>query len=73
MDLQMPKMNGFELTEKIRAEENYEKKKRIPIIAFTADATQNTIKKCYESGMDDYVIKPAETKTLIQKIKKYIF
>jgi PAS domain S-box-containing protein len=73
MDLQMPKMNGFELTEKIRAEEKHEKKKRVPIIAFTADATQNAIKKCYESGMDDYVIKPTETENLIQKIEKYIF
>lgn len=67
MDLYMPEMDGFELTEKIRAIDN-EKFKTIPIIALTAAATVNEINKCFKAGMNDYIIKPFKKEELISKI-----
>ncbi len=67
LDLHMPNIDGYELSQKIRALSE-EKKRKIPIIALTAAATINEIKKCFESGMNDYVIKPFKKEELITKI-----
>ncbi|RLD66053.1 MAG: hypothetical protein DRI95_07415 [Bacteroidetes bacterium] len=65
MDLHMPGMDGYELTERIR---NNDKTKTIPIIALTAAATLNEINKCFDVGMNDYIIKPFNKEELISKI-----
>ncbi len=67
MDLYMPEIDGFELTKKIRNLEN-EYFKKIPIIALTAAATVNEINKCFDAGMNDYLIKPFNKEDLISKI-----
>ncbi len=64
MDLQMPEMNGFEATEYIRKT----MKSKIPIIALTADVTTADVSKCKEFGMDDYISKPINEKSLYNKI-----
>jgi len=57
MDVQMPKMNGFDATVAIR---EHERKLQIytPIIAMTAHAMQGDRERCFTAGMDDYVSKP---------------
>lgn len=67
MDLHMPEMDGYELTERIRTNAN-EKIKNTPIIALTAAATLNEINKCFDAGMNDYIIKPFKKEDLISKI-----
>ncbi len=67
MDLHMPEMDGYELTEKIRKNNN-EKIKNTPIIALTAAATLKEINKCFDAGMNDYIIKPFKREDLISKI-----
>ncbi|MEX2363876.1 MAG: ATP-binding protein, partial [Balneolaceae bacterium] len=57
MDLQMPLMDGYEATEKIRMLEDPSKRK-IPIIALTAAALKEIREKVYASGMNDFVTKP---------------
>ncbi|MCB9331849.1 MAG: response regulator [Lewinellaceae bacterium] len=52
MDVQMPVMNGYEATEKIRALDHG--KARIPIIAMTANVLKDEVERCYEAGMDDF-------------------
>ena len=64
MDLQMPKMNGFEATEYIRNTMN----SKIPIIALTADVTTVDLSKCKAVGMNDYISKPVDERLLYSKI-----
>jgi len=66
MDMQMPKMNGFETTEKII--EIY-KNNRPKIIAITANAIEGDREKCLEVGMDDYMSKPVSIEKIQNKIK----
>nr|WP_294790938.1 PAS domain S-box protein [uncultured Mucilaginibacter sp.] len=66
MDLQMPLMNGFEATEKIR-EFNTE----VPIIALTADAMPETYDKAIACGMNDYLTKPFVPDTFFNKVSYY--
>jgi len=71
MDVQMPKVDGFEATRQIRKMEEISGI-RIPIIAMTAHAMKGDKEKCLESGMDYYITKPVDSKELIELIQKII-
>lgn len=58
MDIYMPGMDGIEATEKIRESEGRLNKRRAKIIAITANESDESVKRCYDSGMDDYLVKP---------------
>jgi signal transduction histidine kinase/CheY-like chemotaxis protein len=64
MDCQMPVVDGFEATKIIREHEKSNNKKRIPIVALTANALETDRKACFEAGMDDFVIKPIRLRML---------
>lgn len=68
MDMQMPVMNGFEATEKIRELTEY---KDTPVIALTAFAMKGDREKCLEAGATDYIPKPIDSKEFIEKVKYY--
>ncbi|HSP88113.1 MAG TPA: response regulator [Ignavibacteriaceae bacterium] len=68
MDMQMPVMNGFEATEKIRQLPEY---KDTPIIALTAFAMKGDREKCLEAGATDYIPKPIDSTEFIEKVKYY--
>jgi CheY-like chemotaxis protein/signal transduction histidine kinase len=68
MDMQMPVMNGFEATEKIRQLDEY---KETPIIALTAFAMKGDREKCLEAGATDYIPKPIDSHEFIEKVKYY--
>lgn len=70
MDIQMPVMDGETATRKIR---EIEKKTggHIPIIALTAHAMKGDREKYLASGMDDYIPKPIQKKTLLEKLRQY--
>ena len=70
MDCQMPIMDGFEATNCIRKKE-FNGKKRIPIIAMTANAMEGDREHCLESGMDDYISKPINKEILAEVLKKW--
>lgn len=69
MDCQMPEMDGFEATRRIRAGEAGEKYESIPIIALTANAMKGDREICRQAGMDDYLSKPFNAHDLIEKIE----
>jgi PAS domain S-box-containing protein len=68
MDLQMPVMDGFEASQKIRRLNG--KKGKIPIIALTASALKEIEEQVYSSGMDDFVVKPFNPEELYRKLEK---
>ncbi len=68
MDIRMPEMNGIDATIKIR---NLKSTKHTPVIALTADATNQDYSKCMESGMDDYITKPIDFLKLKKVLEKW--
>ena len=75
MDIQMPKMNGYQATRAIRAMSTQRDKgwiESLPIVAMTANAFEEDKKEAYESGMNDHVAKPIEVDILKRTIAKYM-
>jgi len=70
MDCNMPIMDGWQATEKIRQTEG--PNKMTPIIAVTANAMKGDREKCIASGMDDYISKPVERKRLQEVLGKLV-
>jgi two-component system sensor histidine kinase/response regulator len=68
MDVQMPEMDGFEATAKIRELEE-KKGAHTPIIAMTAHAMKGDRERCLDAGMDDYVPKPISSEALLNAIR----
>jgi PAS domain S-box-containing protein len=71
MDVQMPKIGGFEATASIREKEK-KTGSHIPIIAMTAHAMKGDRERCLEAGMDDYIAKPLKAEELIKTIDRVI-
>lgn len=69
MDCQMPEMDGFEATKRIRSGEAGAKYVDIPIIALTANAMKGDKERCVSAGMDDYLSKPFDAEDLIEKVE----
>lgn len=71
MDIQMPVMNGYEASKAIRAS-GREDLKIIPIVAMTADAFADDIRKSKEAGMNDHISKPVDIERLEAALRKWI-
>ena len=74
MDCEMPEMDGFEATRKIRqlASTSHSNLRGLPIVALTAQAIKGDQERCLAAGMDDYVMKPVNRQELIQTILKQL-
>lgn len=69
MDVQMPLMDGFETTRRIRQWEQG-RRARVPVVAMTAYAGKDDRRKCIEAGMDDYLAKPIKIQELTRIIEE---
>jgi response regulator RpfG family c-di-GMP phosphodiesterase len=69
-DCHMPQMDGFALTEAIRASEP--SGRRLPIIAITANTMQGEARRCLQGGMDDYLSKPLRLQVLASMLQKWL-
>ncbi|MBN2723425.1 MAG: PAS domain S-box protein [Deltaproteobacteria bacterium] len=72
MDVQMPKMDGFEATRMIRESSIRSMNNSIPIIAMTAHALPSDRERCIRAGMDDYISKPLNPKALEKLLQKWM-
>jgi two-component system, sensor histidine kinase and response regulator len=72
MDCQMPDMDGFEATEKLREQENNTSSKHLPIVAMTASLMDGDRKRCLSIGMDDFLSKPIDLIELRAALEKWI-
>jgi signal transduction histidine kinase len=71
MDCQMPNLDGYETTRRIRAGDVGEVFRLIPIAALTANAMDSERKKCLDAGMNEYLTKPINTHALKSILVKY--
>jgi signal transduction histidine kinase/CheY-like chemotaxis protein len=71
-DCNMPEMNGYELTRRIRELEATNGDRRIPIIACTANALGGEAEICFAAGMDDYLAKPVQLTELSKKLDHWL-
>jgi len=72
MDVQMPEMDGYEATRKIREIEQGTAREPVPIVAMTANVFREDIEKCLSAGMNDHLGKPLEMNELLKKLRKYL-
>ena len=73
MDLQMPRLTGFDATRAIRKQEQeQERGGHIPIIALTANAFTEDVERCVDAGMDDFLSKPIDFNKSLQMIEKIL-
>lgn len=67
LDLNMPKINGAEVLQKIRSQEST---RRIPVVVLTSSREDSDLRKCYDLGVNSYIVKPVEftdfTRTISQ-------
>ena len=72
MDCQMPVMDGFEATRRIRRREAEEARRRVPIIAFTAGVFAQDRQNCVDAGMDDFLSKPVNAAALQEMLARWL-
>jgi len=68
-DMNMPYMDGIEPTKHLRADDSW---KDLPILMVTTEADDDERKKAYETGVDDYLVKPANAEQISDSIKKIL-
>ena len=71
MDLRMPVLDGYGATKEIRKLDRVDAKS-IPIIAMTADAFSDDVKRCYEVGMNGHIAKPVDPKKMLQTVLEMV-
>jgi PAS domain S-box-containing protein len=71
MDCQMPELDGYETTQRIRTSKTLPRTS-LPIIAMTANAISGDRERCIESGMNDYISKPVKAHELFSILKQWL-
>jgi len=67
LDLKLPKVNGFEVLEQVRADENL---KMIPVVVLTSSREERDLVKSYKLGVNAYVVKPVDFHQFVNAVKE---
>jgi CheY-like chemotaxis protein len=67
LDLKLPKLNGFEVLEQVRADENL---KMIPVVVLTSSQEERDLVKSYTLGVNGYVVKPVDFHQFVNAVKE---
>ncbi len=67
LDLKMPKMNGIQVLQQIKADENL---KTIPVVILTSSRESNDLQTCYQLGVNAYVVKPVKFEDFMEAVKE---
>lgn len=70
LDIQMPKMNGMEVLEKIKTDP---RTRSMPVVMLTSSKEHPDIQKCYELGANSYIVKPVNFESFAEAIKNLGF
>ena len=68
-DINMPDINGLELVKFVRESEHL---RDIPVIIVSTEGKDSDIKRGFEAGANDYIVKPFNTDELVKVVKKYL-
>lgn len=69
MDVQLPKIDGYEATRRIKSDERFS---AIPVLALTAHSMKGDRTKALEAGCDDYITKPVDIDVLLRRIEEVL-
>lgn len=69
MDISIPKIDGWEATQRLKSDEST---KEIPIIALTAHALEEDRQKALQAGCDGYLAKPVEPRRVVQEVERFV-
>jgi CheY-like chemotaxis protein len=69
MDISIPKMDGWEATQRLKADAST---RGIPIIALTAHALEEDRQKAQQAGCDGYLAKPVEPRRVVQEVERFV-
>ena len=72
MDMQMPIMDGYTATAKLRAWEQEQQRRPTPVVALTAYSLKEALQQCLEVGCNDYLTKPVNRSMLLQKVQELL-
>lgn len=70
LDLKLPKVNGIQILQKIRSDE---RTKKIPVVVLTSSKEDPDIQKCYELGVNSYIVKPVQFEAFIKAVSELGF
>lgn len=71
-DVHMPKLDGYQMTQAIRAIELADGRRHTPVLALTAAALKGEAERCLGAGMDDYLTKPVAIPVLVERLQRWL-